>query len=69
MPLNIKYIRAWVESCESQAAAARMLQMKPPHLSRLLSGESTDIRLSTLEHFCNVMRCEPIDLIRRAKIV
>lgn len=70
MPLNLKIIRQWVDrECDSTADAARRLSMERPNLVRLLSGDNDDVRLSTLEHFADVMGVQPEQLIRRAKIV
>ncbi len=69
MPLNIKKIRQWVDTCESVTEAADRLEIKPQNLHRMLSGDRADIRLSTLEHLAMVIGVEPGELIRTAKIV
>lgn len=70
MPLDLRKIRDWVTAdCgDNQAEAARRLDMRPSHLSRLLGGDRDDVRISTLEHLADVMGIDPADLIRRAAI-
>jgi transcriptional regulator with XRE-family HTH domain len=71
MSLNIKIIREWVDRQPNQSEAARMLGMSQGTLSSLLAGNERrcNPRLDTLERFADVLRVEPGELIRRAKIV
>lgn len=69
IPLNLLIIRKWVDGCDSVTDAARRLEMQRPNLQRLLSGDRTDVRLSTLEHLADVIGVEPAELIRRATVV
>lgn len=66
MPLDLKKIRRWVESCGSAADAARQLGWGEPNLHRLLRGDRPGISLPTLEHLADVMGCGVEELVRRA---
>lgn len=69
MPLDLRPLRKWVDAQPSTAEAARLLGMQRQNLGRLLSGDNADIRISTLEHICDVVGVGPTELIRRTKVV
>jgi DNA-binding Xre family transcriptional regulator len=70
MPLNLKNLRKWVDSCDSTADAARRIGMKRENLIRLLNGEKANIRFETLVKIADAMDVNlPPELFTRATVV
>lgn len=63
MPLIIRLDRVMADRKVSLKDLAREVGISNVNLSKLKNGKVTAIRLSTLEHICRALDCQPGDLI------
>lgn len=63
MPLVLRLDRVMADRKMSLGRLAELIDLAPANVSRIKTGKIKAIRFSTLERLCEVLDCQPGDLI------